>query len=66
MLDTTPPTIIIGTPGRIYDLVKLNYLKLDKLQYFILDECDKMLEQLGIHLIYLINIFFGLINNIMI
>jgi len=40
------PTIVVGTPGRVLDLVKKDILKLDKLQYFVLDECDKMLEAL--------------------
>jgi ATP-dependent RNA helicase DeaD len=38
---------VVGTPGRVLDLVKKDILKLDKLQYFVLDECDKMLEALG-------------------
>lgn len=40
------PTVVVGTPGRVLDLVKKDILKLDKLQYFVLDECDKMLEAL--------------------
>jgi superfamily II DNA/RNA helicase len=39
------PAIIVGTPGRILDLYRRKYLKFEKLRYFILDECDKMLEQ---------------------
>ena len=42
-----PPTIIVGTPGRTLDLITRKYLNLDNLKFFILDECDKMLEQLG-------------------
>jgi len=38
------PNIIVGTPGRIMDLVQRKLLSLDKLKFFILDECDKMLE----------------------
>lgn len=45
MLKETPPTIIVGTPGRILDLVQGKHLNLDKLKFFILDECDKMLEE---------------------
>lgn len=40
------PNVVVGTPGRILQLAKTDVLKLDKLKYFILDECDKMLEQL--------------------
>jgi len=46
LLAKDPPPIIVGTPGRILALVREKCLKLDKMQYFILDECDKMLEQL--------------------
>mmetsp|Transcript_17474 Transcript_17474/g.19741 ORF Transcript_17474/g.19741 Transcript_17474/m.19741 type:complete len:419 (-) Transcript_17474:1499-2755(-) len=41
-----PPQIIVGTPGRVLHLCRTNVLKLDKLKFFILDECDKLLEQL--------------------
>eukprot|EP00992_Anisonema_acinus_P014809 TRINITY_DN9469_c0_g1_i1.p1 TRINITY_DN9469_c0_g1~~TRINITY_DN9469_c0_g1_i1.p1 ORF type:complete len:423 (+),score=102.63 TRINITY_DN9469_c0_g1_i1:66-1334(+) len=40
------PNIVAGTPGRILGLVGDGTLKLNKLKYFILDECDKLLEQL--------------------
>jgi ATP-dependent RNA helicase UAP56/SUB2 len=40
-----PPHIIIGTPGRILALVLKMDLKLDNLSMFILDECDKMLDE---------------------
>lgn len=40
-----PPHIIIGTPGRILALVQKKTLTLDNLQMFILDECDKMLDE---------------------
>ena len=42
-----PPTIIVGTPGRILDLVRNKHIKMDKIKHFILDECDKMLESAG-------------------
>ena len=40
------PNIVVGTPGRLLQLVKDKALKLDKLKRFILDECDQLLEQL--------------------
>ena len=40
-----PPHIIVGTPGRILALVKKKDLDLSKLKFFVLDECDKMLEE---------------------
>ena len=41
------PHIVVGTPGRILDLVKRRTLKLGNIKHFVVDECDKMLEQLG-------------------
>lgn len=40
------PHIVVGTPGRILFLVRNGYLNLRTVKHFILDECDKMLEQL--------------------
>ena len=37
--------MVVGTPGRTLSLVNRNYMKLDKLKFFILDECDKILEK---------------------
>ena len=36
--------IIVGTPGRIIDLLERNVLNLKNLEYFILDEADEMLN----------------------
>lgn len=36
--------IIVGTPGRIKDLIKRKVLKLTEIDYFILDEADEMLS----------------------
>ena len=41
------PHIIVGTPGRILHLAKDKTLNLDNLKMFILDECDKVLENVG-------------------
>lgn len=41
------PHIVVGTPGRILALLKNKALNLKHVKHFILDECDKMLEQLG-------------------
>ncbi len=48
VLRTSPPHIVVGTPGRILALVRGKKLQLKNIKHFILDECDKMLEQLGI------------------
>lgn len=46
MLLKETPNIVIGTPGRILQLVTDKALKLNGLKRFVLDECDKMLESL--------------------
>jgi ATP-dependent RNA helicase DeaD len=39
------PQIVVGTPGRVKDhLIKRKTLKLDNMNYFILDEADEMLN----------------------
>ena len=45
-LKTDQPHIVIGTPGRMLGLVEGKHLDLSKVKYFVLDECDKMLEAL--------------------
>lgn len=37
-------SIVVGTPGRVLDLLKKNKLKVDNLNYFVLDEADRMLD----------------------
>jgi len=44
MLKAATPHIVVGTPGRILQLVKEKNLKIGSLKRFILDECDQMLE----------------------
>ncbi|MCI5725415.1 MAG: DEAD/DEAH box helicase [Fusobacterium gastrosuis] len=36
--------IVVGTPGRIIDLIERKLLKLQDLKYFVLDEADEMLN----------------------
>ena len=36
--------IVVGTPGRVLDLLERGYLDLSKLTIFVLDEADKMVE----------------------
>lgn len=40
--------ILVATPGRILSHLRLGYVDLSKLQYFILDEADRMLD-MGFH-----------------
>ena len=37
--------VIVATPGRVIDLIKKEYIKLDSLSLFILDEADEMLSR---------------------
>merc|ERR1712086_1062280 len=46
ILKSECPHIIVGTPGRILQLVREKDLVTKNVKHFILDECDKMLEKL--------------------
>ena len=46
LLKNEPPHSVVGTPGRIQQLIREGDLKLDKVKHFVLDECDQMLEAL--------------------
>ena len=37
--------VIVGTPGRIHDMMKHRFLKTDYLKLFVLDEADEMLSR---------------------
>jgi superfamily II DNA/RNA helicase len=41
-----PPQVLIATPGRLKHLVTDGTLSLSSVKYFILDECDQMLQEL--------------------
>lgn len=41
------PNIVVGTPGRLNALVRDKKLSLRNVKAFVLDECDKMLDQIG-------------------
>ncbi|KAG0097223.1 Suppressor of the cold-sensitive snRNP biogenesis mutant brr1-1 [Podila epicladia] len=40
------PHILVGTPGRVLALIREKTLKLGNVKHFVLDECDKMLDQI--------------------
>ena len=37
--------IVVGTPGRIVCLLEMNFLKPHSIRLFVLDECDKLMEE---------------------
>ncbi|MDD3120423.1 MAG: DEAD/DEAH box helicase [Candidatus Gracilibacteria bacterium] len=37
-------TIVVGTPGRVIDLIERRALRLENVEYFVLDEVDRMLD----------------------
>lgn len=36
--------VVVGTPGRVIDLLERGSLKLDQVKWFVLDEADEMLS----------------------
>jgi len=46
ILKNETPNVVVGTPGRVLQLIKDKSLKVDNLKRFVMDECDKMLEAL--------------------
>ena len=44
-LDNNPPHIVVGTPGRVHDMIRRKYLKTEKMKIIVLDEADEMLSQ---------------------
>jgi len=44
LLKATPPHIVVGTPGRVMDMIEEGVLDVSAVKFFVLDECDKMLE----------------------
>jgi ATP-dependent RNA helicase UAP56/SUB2 len=41
------PHIVVGTPGRILALCNGKHMPLQNLKIFVLDECDKLLDQIS-------------------
>ena len=44
-LDKTPPHVVVGTPGRVHDMIRRKYLRTDKMVLIVCDEADEMLSQ---------------------
>ena len=43
-LDENTPHIIVGTPGRVHDMIRRKYLKTEKISMLVCDEADEMLS----------------------
>lgn len=41
--------VLVATPGRLLDLIGQGFIRLDGLEYFVLDEADRMLDMGFIH-----------------
>ena len=54
------PHVVVGTPGRILALAKSKALNLRYVKHFIVDECDKVVESLGMQSIILRRIYFNI------
>ena len=38
------PHVVVGTPGRVQDMIQRRFLKTDGMKMFVLDEADEMLS----------------------
>ena len=49
------PQVVVGTPGRVQDMIQRRVLKTDSMKMFVLDEADEMLSVSGmVPLLYFI------------
>ena len=37
--------VVVGTPGRVYDMLRRRALRADQIRMFVLDEADEMLSR---------------------
>lgn len=44
------PHVVVGTPGRVLDLINIKALDVSKLKAFVIDECDKVLGADGLRM----------------
>jgi superfamily II DNA/RNA helicase len=46
-LKNEKPQIVVATPGRLLSFIKKAVLETKNVKIFVIDECDKMLKELG-------------------
>ena len=51
-LKTSQPHVIVGCPGRIYDMMRRNYIQAKNLKLVILDEADELLSSGFVEQVY--------------
>lgn len=61
-LKNNVPHVIAGCPGRVYDMIRRNYITVDKIKLLIMDEADEMFSVGFKEQVY--NIFQNLSSNI--
>ena len=44
-LRNNPPHVIVGTPGRVYDMIRRKNIRTNTINLFVLDEADEMLSK---------------------
>jgi ATP-dependent RNA helicase UAP56/SUB2 len=49
-LQRNVPNITVGSPGRMFRLIELNYIRMDRIEFFVLDECDRMLSNMDMRI----------------
>jgi len=57
-----PPHVVVGTPGRVFDMINRKHLNTNNIKMFVLDEADEMLSRGFKDQIY--DIFKKLPNNV--
>ena len=45
LIENENPVVIVGTPGRLIDLMTQGFLRTDRISFFVLDEADRLLEK---------------------
>lgn len=44
LISSLSPSVLVATPGRLLDLTDRNVVDLSRVRYFVIDECDRILD----------------------